>query len=351
MPTKPELIALLKTSGIKGYSGKNKAELEAMVKAIEAKPVLTPVVTVATGVSIKPKEYKNALVEEMSSLSLYGLNTTNCCSKDQSSEKVANALLPVSFGIYSENNKYPILLCNNDEVDNLEKCFPEGITFDTEKAHIHSKFINPPPNDVCATLTGTSSFYESKVVMFKGNKTELILRQDCYAFNCIQHILLNNPSKNYTTYNSLVDDTTIIERPYMWMLIWKKIDGIIYFDCVVFTDVSVIRMIKEADTPRAKEALKLINKSLSEFATKGTMTYKENKTTTVAHQKVSLFPLRDINALKTHTFEFRVKSTDLILKDVRSDTSLWQEIEKSRLIDTIRTQAEEILRLKKLCGE
>lgn len=24
---------------------------------------------------------------------LYGLNTTNCCSKDQSSEKVANALL------------------------------------------------------------------------------------------------------------------------------------------------------------------------------------------------------------------------------------------------------------------
>ena len=81
------------------------------------------------------------------------------------------------------------------------------------------------------------------------------------------------------------------------------------------------------------------------------MTYKLNKTTTVAHQKVSLFPLRDINTLTTYKFEFRVKSTDLILKDVRSDTSLWQEIEKSSLIDRIRLQADEIQRLKKLCGE
>ena len=61
MPTKPELIALLKTNGIKGYSGKNKAELEDMAKVIEAIPVLTPVSTVATGVSIKST--KNAIVE------------------------------------------------------------------------------------------------------------------------------------------------------------------------------------------------------------------------------------------------------------------------------------------------
>ena len=49
MPTKPELIALLKTNGIKGYSGKNKAELEAMVKAIEPRDV-------ATGVSVELQE-------------------------------------------------------------------------------------------------------------------------------------------------------------------------------------------------------------------------------------------------------------------------------------------------------
>jgi hypothetical protein len=282
---------------------------------------------------------------------LYGLNNTNCCDKDQTSEKVVNALLPIAYGIYSEKNKHPIPLCNNVVVRTIETCFPDGITFDTEKAHTHPKFINPPPNDVCATRTGTSVYYESKVVLFKEKKTELILRQDCYAFNCIQHILVNNPSTNYKDTNSLLSDATIVERPYLWMLIWKKNDGIIYFDCIVFTDVSVIRMIKDADTSRAKEALKLVDRSLSEFASKGVMTYKDSKTTTVAHQKVSLFPLRDIDTLRTYTFAFRVKSTDLIRLDVRSDTSLWQEIEKSRLIDKIRVQADEICRLKKLCGE
>jgi hypothetical protein len=232
----------------------------------------------------------------------------------------------------------------------MENCFPDGIKLDTEKAHIHPTFINPPPNDVCATLAGTSTYYESKVVLYKEKKTELILRQDCYAFNCLQHILINNPSKTYKDTNSILSDLTIVERPYMWMLIWKKTDEIIYFDCVVFTDVSVIRMIKDAETERANEALKLIDRSLSEFVSKGTMTYKKNKSTTIAHQKVSLFPLRDIDTLASYTFEFRVKSTDLILLNVRSDTSLWQEIEKSRLMDTIRSQADEIYRLKKLCG-
>jgi len=289
--------------------------------------------------------------EDMSVLSLYGLNTKNCCSKDQSSEKVANALLPMAYAIYSEHNKYPIALCNTIVVCTMENSFPTGIKFDTEKAHSHPKFINPPPNDICATLANSSYYYESKVVLYKEKKTELILRQDCYAFNCIQSIVINNPTKTYMDTNSLLTDITIVERPYMWMLMWKKTDGIIYFDCVVFTDVSVIRMIKDADTPRAKEALKLTDSSLSEFASKGVMTYKLNKSTTVPHQKVSLFPLRDIDTLQGYTFKFRVKSTDLILKDVRSDTSLWQEIEKSRLIDRIRVQDTEIQRLKTLCGE
>jgi len=291
-------------------------------------------------------------IEEMSVISLYGLHASNCCSKDQSSEKVANALLPMAYGIYSEDKKYPIPMCNNIVVRSMETRFPTSIKFDTEKAHCDPKFINPPPNDICATFTDDISYYyECKVVLYKEKKTELILRQDCYAFNCIQNILINNPTKTYKDTTSLLNDTTIVEHPYMWMLIWKKTDCIIYFDCVVFTDVSVIRMIKDVDTPRAKEALKLIDNSLAEFSSKGLMTYKLNKTTTVAHQKVSLFPLRDINTLKAYKFEFRVKSSDLILKDVRSDTSLWQEIEKSRLIDRNRLQADEIQRLKKLCGE
>lgn len=75
---------------------------------------------------------------------LYGLNTTNCCSKDQSSEKVANALLPIVYGIYSENNEYHIPVCNNIVVESMENCFPPETKFDTEKAHSHHNFINPP---------------------------------------------------------------------------------------------------------------------------------------------------------------------------------------------------------------
>jgi hypothetical protein len=282
---------------------------------------------------------------------LYGLNAKNCCNKDQSSEKIANALLPIVYGIYSENNDYYIPICNNIVVDRMKKCFPPETKYDTEKTHCHSNFINPPPNDICATFSNSSNYYESKVVLYKEKKTELILRQDCYAFNCIQNILINNPTKTYNNTNSLLSDMTIVESPYIWMLIWKKTDGIIYFDCVVFTDVSVIRMIKYADTPRAMEALKLMDASLSEFALKGVMTYKQNKFSTIAHQKVSLFPMRDIEALKVYKFEFRVKSTDIILKEVHSDTSLWHEIEKSRLIEKIRLHDIEIKRLKKLCGE
>jgi hypothetical protein len=297
--------------------------------------------------TIEPKKNTFIIPKEKIDLGLYGLNTINCCGKDQSSEKVSNALLPISYGIYAEDKSYSIPLCKaNLKIYNMEKCFNEGIKFDTEKKHIHPNFINPPPNDVCTTLDDNSFYYESKVVSYKGDKTELILRQDCYAFNCIQNILINNPSKKYNDTDSLLNDSTIIEHPYLWMLIWKKINNIIFFDCVIFTNVSVIRMIKNADTSRSKESLKLIEHSLSEYSTKGIMTYKESKSKTVAHQKLSLFPLRDIDTLKEYNFMFNIKSTDLVLKDVRPDTSLWQVIEKSKLIDKIRKLEEEINCLK-----
>lgn len=49
--------------------------------------------------------------EEMSVISLYGLHTSNCCSKDQSSEKVANALLPMAYvDAYMEKDRWYYLL-------------------------------------------------------------------------------------------------------------------------------------------------------------------------------------------------------------------------------------------------
>lgn len=284
-------------------------------------------------------------------VTLYGFNSKNWCRKDQYSEKIPNTLLPISYGVNSQANHTTIPLCNSKlELSTLEVCFYEDSLFDTEKVCIHPKFIHPPPNDVCVTRGDSTSFYESKVVMSKGKKTELIMRQDCYAFNCLQHIILNNSSKKYKDTDSLLSSTPN-ERPYLWVLLWEKRDGEILFDCIVFTDVSVIRMIKSANTVRAKEALKLIDHSLSEYESKGIMTYKDEKSSTVAHQKVSLFPIRDIKSLNVHAFTFHVKSTDIVIHDVRSDTSLWQEIEKNRLNDTIKGLTMEVERLKRKCGD
>ncbi len=342
-----ELVALCKDNGIKGYPGKKKVDLVDILSKSDVPPVFTPKVEGKTDLI----ETVNTIKHYKLPLSLYGLHTSNCCGKNLLSEKVVNALLPITVGIYSEKTAYYIPLCDNTAIRPIGLCFPERMTYDTEKPLIHPNFINPPPHDVCTMIDSETYYYESKVVLFKDSKTELILRQDCYAFNCLQHILTNNPSKKYVSVSDLLGDASIVERPYLWMLLWKKTEHGIYFDCVVFTDVSVLRMIKDANTPRAKEALKLSDRSLLEFTTTGKMTYKEEKSKTVAHQKVSLFPLRDIDAIKRHTFVFGIKSTDIVLNNIRPDTSLWQEIEKNKLIDIINAHEKEIERLKKKCGE
>lgn len=298
-------------------------------------------------------------------LSLYGLTPDNCCNKDDASEKVANALLPMSYSIYAEKHNIKIPLLGHHSSDTrcliLKDCFSgTSIRFDTELAYcIPSKFIHPPPNDIrvtrntCVAAGGVPyseniSWYESKVVLFKERKTELILRQDCYAFNCLQQIVTHNPNKKYQDVDALLNDTAIDETPYLFMLLWKKeTDSMgqgthqIRFDCIVFTDVMILRMIQDAKTARASQALLLINAMLKEYASKGTMTYKANKSGTVPHQKVSLFPLRDIPAFTHHRFAFPIQGTHLILKTVRPDTSLWQEVEKAHLV-------EEIQRLRQL---
>ena len=250
-----------------------------------------------------------------STMSLYGISTTDC------REKIINTLLPMSYGIYT---KCEIPLYKKSGTSQLSDCFGIDSQFETEKVHSCPQFINGPPSDVCVSRGEHKDYYESKVVIFKESKTELILRQDCYGFNCIQNILLNNSQKSYNDITSLLSDDSITETPYLWMLMWNSETCL---DCVVFTDVSIMKMIYDAKTPRSRKALEIINGALSEFSLKNTMTYKEAKNDTVAHQKVSLFPFRD----RPYTPEFRVKSTDVILEDVRPDINFWYEVRIKRL--------------------
>lgn len=268
---------------------------------------------------------------------LYGLTPENCCKKDHGSEKVANALLPIPYLKYAEDNVISVPSCDGTRLE-TRSLPPLGTLngackFDTEKPHVDPRFVEPPPNDICLTRDGVSTYYESKVVLFKGRSTELILRQDCYSFNCLQNVLTNNPGKTQANLTALLADGTLVERPYLLMLLWRTDDSHnLEMDLVVFTDVGVLRMIAAAATPRSAQSIALIDASLSQFSTTGKMVYKERRSATVAHQKVSLFPLRDIPALADRMFAFPVKSTDIVLKSVRPDISLWQEIDKARII-------------------
>ena len=307
-----------------------------------------------------PQNPFQATLNGMGSSTLYGFTDANCCAKDKSSEKVANALLPISYCMLAESRKLPLLLCkaNGTPLIPFSESFHGTTWIDTEKACSHMNFVHPPPNDVCMTRDGTCSYYESKAVTYKGKeKTELILRQDCYSFNVLQHILMQNPGKRYDDVTALLADTTLVEHPYMLMLMWRS-EGIVSMDLVAFTDVAVLRMIVSAETERSSASIALINRALKEYATTGTMTYKETKKSTVPHQKVSLFPLRNVQELRSREFTFPVRSTEIVLGDVRPDISLWQEIAKSRLIEENQRLIEEnqrkdqeIQRLKQKCGE
>ncbi len=67
-------------------------------------------------------EHNNTITHDIIPLSLYGLHTSNCCSKDLTSEKIANALLPITVGIYSEKNAYYIPLCDNITIRPIGIC-------------------------------------------------------------------------------------------------------------------------------------------------------------------------------------------------------------------------------------
>lgn len=120
---------------------------------------------------------------------LYGLNTDNCCSKNDTSEKVVNSLLPVSYLIYANDNNIDVHMLSKNFFTVQAPYLVGNNYISTEARWIQPQFINSPPHDVCLERENSKVYFESKIVMFKGKKTELILRQDCFALNVLQVIL------------------------------------------------------------------------------------------------------------------------------------------------------------------
>lgn len=278
------------------------------------------------------------------SLLLYGIHALNYCIKKKMSQKVVNTLLPFSYGLWAQSQGKTIQTFQNDAM----VPYPEVLKdykIETEVSDRSSDhFIQCPPQDVKITHkeSGVSHYYESKVVMYKGNQTEIILRQDCYSFNCLRCVLENN-KKSYSSLDELLSDPELIEAPYLWMLLWKDTEDI-EMDLVVLSDITLLGMIHSSKSARSTESVELINKALNQHYTTGKMIYKENKNSTVPHQKVSLTPLRDFMFTRAIHISFETKAKDLVLDSVIPDKNLWQEIEKAKLHARIRELEEELAR-------
>ena len=275
---------------------------------------------------------------------MYGLSDKIPLSdKDQTRQKTANVLLPLSYVLYANDNKIDIpyvttrgigVVCDRDLVDFTH--------YDTEQSISDTKtFVNAPPNDILVSRDRISlvvdedemvtmstytqgNFLEVKVVLYKGRDTEIIIRQDFYALNLLASILKNNPNFKIED----LSESPLIETPFMLVLMWKEED--IRLDMVCFSDVALLKRIYMGKTSRCKEGMKLVSKNLTEYNTSGKITYKSEKSSVVAHLKISLFPFRGTDKIETEHM-FRVKSTDLVLQPVNIEKNLWVGIELERL--------------------
>ena len=275
---------------------------------------------------------------------MYGLSDKIPLSdKDPTRQKTANVLLPLSYVLYANDNKIDIpyvttrvigVVCDEDLVDFTH--------YDTEQSISDTKtFVNAPPNDIMVSrerirLTVNEDenvtmstykqkkFVEVKVALYKGKDTEIIIRQDFYALNLLASILKNNPNFKIED----LSESSLIETPFMLVLMWKEED--IRLDMVCFSDVALLKRIYTGKTSRCKEGMKLVSKNLTEYNTTRKITYKSEKSSVVAHLKISLFPFRGVDKITTeHTF--KVKSTDLVLQPVNTEKNLWVGIEIERL--------------------
>jgi hypothetical protein len=326
---------------------------------------------------------------------LYGLYPgSNCClKKTQACQKGVHSLLPISYFLKAVDNQCPHAnyltrsggLTTDATLDLTYLCKDPNVFFFVDAKDDdddnEQDFINSPPNDLCVrSEVHGKEYFEAKLMLYKGKSTQVILRQDCFGFNCIQNIFRNNPHLLTPTSSaqapapasleellalSLPDQTEPLkESPYLVMLLWTKDEstGDILFDHLIVSDVYLLQAIQNVanmdpanasskknkqptkesieHTTRAKEAVKLIQNVLKQLSATGKVAYKPCKGSTVPHQKASLFPFRDWPELRMgglpNFTATSIKSSDIILEKVRPDASFWHEVEKSHLLNEIR---------------
>lgn len=205
-------------------------------------------------------------------------------------ENILNTLIPISTlkHLISSNQSVQCICFVNGkfEVKILEKDELTIFTHETirtEQRNNDSRFINFPPDDIQIK----ERFFECKTVVRPCHAAskiiELIVRQNNIAC-CIQSIITKNPT--ITTIND-----ELIETPYVVLSTYNTVG----LTCMLITDLALLQMIIESSKngrgKRSVIATTQINNWIQEFYVTGKIIYKKEKTDTVKHQKVTIFPI------------------------------------------------------------
>lgn len=285
---------------------------------------------------------------------LYGINES--CGNIQQ-ENILNTYIPLSCLIYSLDHDIivPLICCKNGRLSvtslrrediKLEK---QKITYSHEVylQDDYHRFVNFPPDDL-GINTGVMDVYESKTCVTpchaKGKVFELIIRQNNIA-NCLRNVIKNNIEhfKTTQTLKQIITNENIHETPYIFVYLWKQEDGG-KCSALCFTDKALLRMIFANKTQRGKIVRGMIEEMLQEYGHKEKITYKTDKSDTVKHQKITLYPVDysdDIKAL-VNTLEYNVFISDLVVGSVVKKRSLCDFIENAKLQKRVRELEEKL---------
>jgi len=217
---------------------------------------------------------------------------------DHSHENKLKTILPLATAIYSLDNNRDIPYIQYDQEDDefvttklhSEECNLKG-ELCTEKKITDGVCVNFPPHDI---VIDNKHDFESKVCIFPCHNTrklfETIIRQNNIAC-CIQNIVNSTPG-----INNITDNFT--QKPYILLGLYDS-EGL---KPIILSNKALIYMCRKSashsKSKRANIMCDYIDSMLEEYANTNKITYKESKTDTVPHQKITLYPIDYIPNLK-----------------------------------------------------
>lgn len=179
-------------------------------------------------------------------------------------------------------------------IEQLKSFFYSDTPIETEKVEKSDTFKHFPPSD----LFLHPRHFECKTCIFpchfKKKLFELIIRQNNVAC-CLRNVIENNP-----TIEEIVEgDNDIVQSPYMLISLYDE-EGLKNF---ILSDVALLVMIYKHSitnkSNRSKIVWDAIMDMLKSYKESGTITYKEDKRSTVPHQKITLYPVEFIDNLQS----------------------------------------------------